>query len=229
MAVIVAGGLGTRLAPLTATTPKPMLLVGEKPILQTTIEQLSYYGFTRLFITVNFKSETIENFLKDGTEFGVQINYLREDMPLGTAGGLALIPECPDAPFLVMNGDLLTRVNFANILEYHHLSGEKMTMCVRHYKLELPYGTVELDGDQVTAIVEKPCQSWFVNAGIYVLDPDLLELIPANQHLDMPDLASSVITRWNSVGAFLIHEYWLDIGRPTDFTQAVQDYPLHFK
>jgi len=222
--VLMAGGLGTRLRPLTNDVPKPLLKVGNKPILETIIENFSKYGFKNIIISVNYKSKMIMDYFKDGSDFGVNISYLCEDKKLGTAGALSLIQDNPKHPFFVMNADLLTNVNFENLLDYHSFENSIATMCVREFDFQVPYGVIELKNQFITSIVEKPIHKFFVNAGIYVLSPKVLEYIPSNIFYDMPTLYNDIIKHNKKVISFPIHEYWLDIGRPQEFEQANNEY-----
>lgn len=226
--VLMAGGLGTRLKQLTADTPKPLLKVGSKPILETIVDNFIEQGVSRFFISVNYKSEMIEEHFGDGSRWGVQIEYLREDKKLGTAGALGLLEEKPSAPILVMNGDLLTKMNFVQLLDFHaeHLS--TATMCVREYDFQVPYGVVTLDQHRILSIEEKPIQKFFVNAGIYVLEPKVLELIQQDSYLDMPSLFNQLVTQEKNTAVFPIREYWLDIGRIDDFERAKVDFDKVF-
>ncbi len=226
--IIMAGGLGTRLHPLTIDTPKPLLTVGKKPILQTIIENFESYGFKNIIISVNYKSEMIKEYFGDGSNFGVNIEYLEENKRLGTAGALSLLKEKPDLPFFVMNGDLLTNVNFEHLLDFHSFGNSIATMCVREYQYQIPYGVIETENDQITSIIEKPTNKFFVNAGIYLLSPKILEDIPNNEFFDMPTLFDKLITNQKNVLSFPIHEYWLDIGQHNDFIQANDEYNDNF-
>ena len=224
LVILMAGGLGTRLKHLTANIPKPMLKVGDKPILETIIVNFIERGFNRFLISVNYKSEMIESHFGDGSQWGVQIDYLREDKRLGTAGALSLMSEKPVAPVLVMNGDVLTKVNFQQLLEFHTEHKAAATMCVRDYDYQVPFGVVKLDQHRILSIEEKPVQRFFVNAGIYVLEPKVLEMIPHDTHLDMPSLFELLIIKEMETVVFPIREYWLDIGRIDDFERANGEY-----
>jgi len=222
--VLMAGGLGSRLRPLTEETPKPMLTVGSKPILETILESFSHYGFRNFYFSVNYKAEKIRDYFKDGSQYGVNISYLNEATRLGTAGALSLLPNDIRDPLIIMNGDLLTNVNFERLLNYHLLTKANATMCVREYKLKIPYGVVKTEGASIQEIIEKPTQNFFVNAGIYVLSPDTLKLLPKNDYFDMPQLFQKLIDNQNKVCSFPITDYWMDIGQPNDFDQANSEY-----
>lgn len=227
--ILMLGGEGKRLRPLTEHTPKPMLDVGDKPLLETIIRNFANQGFKKFFFSINYKGDIIQNYFGDGSDFGVEISYLREDRPLGTAGSLSLIPERQDCPLIVMNGDLLTNVSFRHLLDFHRQNKAQATMCVREYCVDVPYGVVENEGTRFGAITEKPTHTYFVNAGIYVLNPSMLNLIPENQLYDMPSLFEEVRGAGEETAVFPIHEYWLDIGRIEDLERARSEYTKIFK
>jgi dTDP-glucose pyrophosphorylase len=218
--VLMAGGLGRRLSPLTDKCPKPMLKVGNKPLLETILENFIEYGFRRFYISVNYMADVVKSHFGDGSRWGADIQYLEEDRKLGTAGALSLIPERPNETMLVMNGDLLTKVNLSQLLDFHVSHGACGTMCVREYDFQVPYGVVKLDGHRITGIDEKPVQRFFVNAGIYVLEPDALDLIPSDTYFDMPTLFEKMIHEKKEAAVFPIREYWLDIGHLADYDKA---------
>ena len=222
--ILMVGGLGTRLRPLTQDTPKPMLKVGNKPILQTIVEKFAEYGFVNITMCVNFNASIIRDYFGDGKEFGVNIDYVLEQKRMGTAGALSLLKERPSEPFFVMNGDLLTNVNFEHIFNYHTLNKATATMCVREYDYEVPYGVVKMNDNKITAIAEKPVQKFFVSAGIYMLSPEILDLIPKNEFYDMPALFEKLIKLSKNVISFPIREYWLDIGRMEEYQRANEEY-----
>jgi dTDP-glucose pyrophosphorylase len=222
--ILMAGGLGTRLRPLTQDIPKPLLKVGNKPILETIIKNFANHGFVNITISLNYKGEMIKDYFGDGSNFGVNIDYIEENMRLGTAGALSLIENKPTEAFFVMNADLLTDVNFSHLLDFHSFSNSDATMCVREYEYQVPYGVIEVEESNVTSIVEKPIQKFFVNAGIYVLSPKVFDYIPKNEFYDMPTLFNTFIEKEKNVISFPIHEYWLDIGRMSDFEQAQSEY-----
>ena len=220
---LLAGGFGTRLHPLTKNIPKPLLEVGDKPILETIIEQFIDHGFHDFYISTHFKSELIRNYFKDGNQHGVSIRYIHEDTPLGTAGSLGLLPDnLPDLPIIMMNGDLLTKVNFKHLLDFHCNSNAGATMCVREYDFQVPYGVVAIDGCSIKEITEKPIQKFFVNAGIYVLNKNLINKVDGKSYLDMTDFLEKELD-CGGVNAFPIHEYWLDIGRIEEYEKANRD------
>lgn len=226
--VLMAGGLGTRLRPLTANTPKPMLTVGSKPILETIVENFSRYGFHNFYLSVNYKAEKIREYFGNGQNQGVTITYLNETKRLGTAGALNMLPKDLDAPIIVMNGDLLTNINFEHLLNYHLLTEADATMCVREYDFQVPYGVVRTEGAAIQSIIEKPTYQYYVNAGIYVLNPSVLEYISKGDSFDMPQLFDELIKHKQKACSFPIHEYWMDIGQPNDFEKANDEYEEFF-
>jgi len=217
--VLMAGGRGERLRPLTDTCPKPLLKVGGKPILERILENFLSQGFRHFFISLNYKAEMVEEHFGNGSRFGASISYLREDKPLGTAGALTLLPEM-DLPFLVMNGDLLTKVNFAHLLDFHTENNAAGTMCVRDYTTQIPFGVVHTEGNTLLRIEEKPSQTVFVNAGIYVLSPGVLRHIPHGEAYDMPRLFETMVAQGEKARVFPVRDSWLDIGRMDDYERA---------
>jgi len=228
IAVLMVGGLGTRLRPLTESVPKPMLSIGNKPILETIIENFKHFGFTNFVLSVNFKKEMIMDYFQDGSHLGVNIKYVEETKRLGTAGALSLLLEKPTEPFFVMNGDLLTKINVEQLLSFHNETNSTATMCVREYEYQIPYGVIETENHKLLSIVEKPIHKSFVNAGIYVLNPDALKHIPVEEFYDMPELYKKMMDEKEKVSAFPLREYWLDIGRMDDYEKANNDYKETF-
>jgi dTDP-glucose pyrophosphorylase len=227
--VLMAGGLGTRLRPLTYHTPKPMVQVGDRPILDTILRQFRDASFSRFYVSVCYKGQQIKDYFGDGSHLDAEIRYLEEREPLGTAGCLSLLPEAPEHPLIVMNGDLLTRVNPKALLDFHESSGHLATMCVREHLMEVPYGVVEVNGTFLEELVEKPVYRLMVNAGIYVLEPEVLEFIPPGQRTDMPQLFQSLKAQHGKLlGCFPVSEYWRDIGRQDDYSDAQNDYERFF-
>jgi len=222
--VLMAGGLGTRLRPFTDACPKPLLKVGNKPLLKTILDNFRAYDFHKFYISVNYKAEMIEDYLGDGSRWGITIDYLREGERLGTAGALGLLPEKPTQAVIVMNGDVLSNVNLQHLLDFHQSHEAKATMCVWDYHVKVPYGVIKTDQHRLIGIDEKPIQRFFVNAGIYVLEPEVLDFIPKNTPWDMPDLFALLIDKGYETAAFPIREYWMDIGRVDDFIQANGEY-----
>lgn len=219
---LMAGGFGTRLHPLTHSCPKPLLKIGKKPILETILDSFCNHGFHNFFISVHYKAQMIRDYFNSGDEFGVDIAYVEETQPLGTAGALSLLPS-QDKPIIMMNGDLLTKVDFSELLAYHQDEKAAITMCVREYEYQVPYGVINSHQNQVVSIVEKPTEKYFVNAGIYVVSPDVIQELAYQEHLDMPDLINKCLGKKQKVAMFPIHEYWLDIGRMSDFERAQSD------
>jgi dTDP-glucose pyrophosphorylase len=226
--VIMAGGLGQRLRPLTENCPKPMLEVGGKPILETIIEQFKKHGFRKFYISLNYLPEKIVDYFEDGTEFDCEISYLFEKEKMGTAGSLSLIKKRLEKPFFVMNGDLLTKVNFDQLLEFHLQNESVATMGVRDYDFQIPYGVVNSKGHEFIGVQEKPIERYFVNAGIYLLEPKVLSIIEPNKPLGMTSLFEKLADRGDKATVFPIREYWMDIGRPSEFEKANKDYRKYF-
>lgn len=222
-AVIMAGGFGTRLYPLTEELPKPMLPVGDRPLMELIVEQLRQAGIRRVNVTTHYMAEKIVEHFGDGHDFGVELSYVAEDRPLGTAGALGLM-QAPQEPLLVINGDILTQVDFRAMLVYHQEQKAELTVAVRKYDLNVPYGVVESDGAFVRGLVEKPVLSFFVNAGIYLLEPSVHQCIPNGQRFDMTDLIQRLLEEGRTVASFPVMEYWLDIGQPVDYERAQEDW-----
>ena len=221
-AVVMAGGFGTRLRPLTEELPKPMLPLGSRPLLELIVEQLRDAGIRQVNVATHYKGDVISDHFKDGQDFGVDIRYVKEDQPLGTAGALSLLEES-DEPLLVINGDILTRVDFRSMLNFHREHQADLTIAVRLYEFNVPYGVVLTDGVAVKGISEKPIVRQFINAGIYLLSPPVRRLVPNGQPYDIPDLIQLLISEGRSVVSFPIREYWLDIGKADHYDQAQSD------
>ena len=227
--VLMLGGLGTRLRPLTETIPKPMLSVGGKPILETIVTHIAEQGFVNFYFCINYLGEQIRSYFGDGSQWGIHIEYVEESERMGTAGALSLLPETPSLPFVVMNGDLLTKVDLTALIDFHINHQNITTACVREYAQQVPYGVVEIEGPRVTQLVEKPVYRYFVNAGIYALSPEAMDKVPEAAFYDMPTLIEEVLAEKGNVGGFPITEYWMDIGQMPDFEQAQADYEVHFQ
>lgn len=225
--VLMAGGLGTRLHPLTKNCPKPMLHVGGKPILETILDGFIEQGFRQFFFSVNYQAEMIKGHFGDGDRWGAKFDYLYESKRLGTAGALSLLPEATE-PIVVMNGDLLTQASFTDLLNFHTGHGAVATMAVREYDFQVPYGVVRVEDANILAIEEKPVHKFFVNAGIYVVSPEALAHIPPDTFFDMPTLFQRLIELGLTTAAFPLREYWLDIGHMSDFEQAQVDASTMF-
>jgi dTDP-glucose pyrophosphorylase len=218
---LMAGGFGTRLRPLTNNCPKPMLKVGDKPILEQILLNFVEAGFHRFYISTHYMPDVIRDYFGNGEKWGVSIQYVHEEEPLGTGGALGLLPHDEiDLPIFMMNGDLLTSLNLHSFLEFHQSHGSVATMCVREYEHQVPYGVITSEGTQIKSMVEKPIHRFFVNAGIYLLEPELVKSVEPGTHIDMPTLLERQIDDGRPVNMFPIHEYWLDIGRIDDFHKA---------
>lgn len=222
--VIMAGGLGSRLGELTKNTPKPMLKVGKKPMLENLINIFSEHGFSNFYISVNYKSEVIKEYFGDGSNLGVNIIYIEEKKRMGTAGSLALIKNKISEPFFVINGDVLTTLDFEELLKFHIDKCATATMCTRRYSYQVPYGVVNSDRGLISSIEEKPSYDFFVNTGIYVLNPDILKLVPKDTFFDMPDLFQSMISQGVETLSYEINDYWVDIGQIQDYQKVLNDF-----
>ena len=227
--VIMAGGLGSRLQELTRDIPKPMLTIGSRPLLETIVRGYLAQGFHRFYFAVNYKAELIDAHFGDGSRFGAEIRYLREDRRLGTAGALSLLPEVPELPIVVTNADLLTKEDIGYMVDQHVEQGGEATMAVRHYEMQVPFGVVREEGGCIEAIEEKPVQRFVVSAGIYVLSPGVLRHVPADTYFDMPSLFEALTRDGRRARCHYINGYWLDIGRMPDYERANLDYPEVFK
>jgi dTDP-glucose pyrophosphorylase/CBS domain-containing protein len=221
--VIMAGGLGTRLGPLTAQTPKPMLPVGNKPLLSNIISLCYEHGYTQIYLCVNYRADIIKEYFADGSRFGVSICYVEEKERLGTAGAISLIEEPMEAPFFVLNADILTTLNLDMIMKHHEMSGADATMCVKEMEYRLPYGVVNMDDSRIRSIEEKPVLKSNINAGIYVLNADIVGLIPRDRFFDMTELFDLALKKQMKVSAYPINDYWLDIGQLNDYETANRD------
>ncbi len=221
-AVVMAGGSGTRLRPLTDDRPKPMLPMGDRPLLEHIVDRLRMAGIRRLNITRHYKGNVIEDHFGDGRDFGVDIRYVDEKKPLGTAGALSLM-EASDEPLLVINGDIVTNVDLRAMLDFHGEHRADMTVAVRQQEFTIPYGVVEMDGVELVGILEKPTDRHMINAGIYLLSAGVSRQVPAGQHYDMTDLIQDLISKGLTVIGFPIQEYWIDIGQPEDYQKAQAD------
>ena len=227
--VLMAGGEGSRLHPLTHDCPKPLLNIGSKPILETILESFIDAGFHRFYLSVNYKNEMIRSHFGNGSRWAVEIDYIQENEKLGTAGSLSRLPKSPTSPIIVMNGDVLTKINFNHLLNFHLENDSDATMCIREYDFQVPYGVVQIDQHLIRSIDEKPIHRFFVNAGIYVLEPEALKFIPKNSHFDMPQLFHKLKARKKVITGFPVREYWLDIGRIDDLERAKQDFLVEFE
>jgi len=222
---LMAGGFGTRLHPLTHDCPKPLLKVGDKPILELILESLISAGFHRFFISTHYLPGMVRDHFGDGKRWGVSIRYTHEDEPLGTGGALGLLPhEEINEPLLMMNGDLLTTLNYRDLLQFHNDHDNIATMCVRDFEYQVPYGVIKGEGHLMRSMIEKPVHKFFVNAGVYVLAPGLVKSVQRHTRVDMPTLLEQSIAAGHQVTMFPVHEYWLDIGRMEDFTKAQVEF-----
>jgi dTDP-glucose pyrophosphorylase len=219
-AVIMAGGEGKRLQPLTDTKPKPLIEVGGMPMIERQVRDLVHAGVPQIYISVNYLGHMIEEHFGDGSRFDTTITYLHEKEKMGTAGALSLLPEPPKAPILVMNGDVLTNPSFKNLFLYHNNQKSTLTIAATEYQIQIPYGVLETEGASVTGISEKPSQRFLCNAGIYVLSPEALEIMPDKVPCDMPDLVNVALEKSCAVCVFPMHEYWADVGNARDLEHA---------
>jgi dTDP-glucose pyrophosphorylase/CBS domain-containing protein len=224
-AVVMAGGRGTRLRPLTDSVPKPMLRVGDRPVIQRIVEQLGRAGISDVNITTHYKPEQIVEHLGDGSRFGLHIEYVEELEPMGTAGALALMKP-PQGTVLVINGDVLTRVDFRAMLAFHREHQADMTVGVRRFEIKVPYGVIQHKGARITGLAEKPTLSQFVNGGIYLIEPRVFALIEPGKRTDATNLVDLLVAENRTVVAFPIHEYWVDIGDPADYDRANEDWSV---
>jgi NDP-sugar pyrophosphorylase family protein len=227
-ALVMAGGFGTRLRPLTDELPKPMLPLGDRPLLEVIVRRLHEAGIRHVSISRHYKGDQIEQHFGDGRRFDVDIQYVDEDKPLGTAGALGLLAESAhgptgDDPLLVVNGDVLTQVNYAAMLDFHRANGADLTLAVRPFEIQVPYGVVDTDGVRVKGVDEKPVIRNFINAGIYLLNNRVCRLVPAGGHYDMTQLIGRAVDEGLRVISFPLREYWLDIGQSEDYARAVAD------
>lgn len=227
--VIMAGGRGERLSELTKHTPKPMLHVGSRPILETIIMRYAAQGFRNFYLAVNYKSEQIEDYFGDGTSRGLNINYLREKERLGTGGALSLLPASLDGPILVSNGDVLSKEDYGQVLDGHLESGADATVLVRTYEIQVPFGVISQQGQYVTAIEEKPTQKFTINGGVYVLSPAAIGLVPQDTFFDLPTLLGEMVNRGMRVRCHRAESYWMDIGRLPDYERANAEFSSIFE
>ena len=227
--IIMAGGLGARLRPLTNDIPKPLLKVGSRPVLETIVENFAEQGFRHITLCINYRGDLIREHCGDGSRWDVEISYVEEPDRMGTAGALTLLGEAPGEPFIVMNGDLLTKVDFVRLLDFHRRQGFAATVAMREYSHRIPYGVLEIDDDyKVQRMVEKPVERHYVSAGIYILEPDTIDLIPRGEYYDMPSLFNALMERSRTVGSFPLRDYWIDIGRIEDLEQASAEFSEMF-
>lgn len=226
--VLMVGGLGTRLGDLTRNIPKPLLRIGGKPILEIILDGLISQGLHRFVFAVNYKGEMIERYFGDGRRWGATIEYLREEKRLGTCGALSMIENRPCEPLIVMNGDILAKIDYSKMLQFHNDHKGSATVAVRDYEVDVPFGVVDSQADRVTALVEKPRSKFQVNAGVYVIDPSCIDFIPPNEYFDMTSLLTLLIDNSKAVYQFPVRDYWLDVGRSADFDKANTDFDTRF-
>lgn len=219
-AVVMAGGKGTRLRPYTECCPKPMVPVAGRPMLERIVLHLVGHGITDIFLSVNYLAEQIERHFGDGRAFGCRVRYLKEDRPLGTGGSLALLPQLPAEPLVVMNGDQVTGADISKMLDFHTREGMDATIGIRPYSFEVPFGVVRTEGSRITELVEKPVSTFMVSTGIYVLSPGVLPLIPRGEEFPITQLFNDLLQQGRPVGCHHIDEDWLDVGNPKDLLQA---------
>lgn len=218
--VIMAGGRGERLRPLTNAIPKPMIKVAGRPILERLVLHYVGFGIRTIYLSVNYMSHIIRDHFGDGSRFGCEIHYLQELQPLGTAGALSLLSEIPEHPLLVVNGDLITEFDVGAILRFHEQQKHSLSVGVREYRHTVPFGTIEMEGVNIIRIQEKPSLACLVNTGVYVIEPRLIERIPKDTDYTMPELIDDCLRRKESVGGHSICGDWIDVGRPADLYAA---------
>jgi len=227
--LLMAGGLGRRLEPLTENCPKPLLKVGDKPVLETILESFVEQGFRHFYISVNYKAAMIKKYFGNGSRWAVEIKYLHESKALGTAGALGLLPEKPRIPLLMMNGDILTKMNYGKLLDFHEMNQTEATICVKEYSSQIPYGVVTVQNNRLLKIEEKPEQRFFVSAGIYVFSPASLDYVSSGSPQDIPVLLKTLLASGKELSVFPIREYWIDIGRFDDFERANNEFGQVFR
>jgi NDP-sugar pyrophosphorylase family protein len=228
-AVILAGGLGSRLKPFTEAIPKPLLPIGEKAVLEIQIERLRQHGVDEVILATNYKSDYVESFFGDGSRYGVKLRISREDKPLGTAGPVKLLEQELTEPFFLMNGDILSLANFSELMTFAYRHEAMLTITVKKEVTPFAFGNIFFEGDYVTDIQEKPDIVMYILAGIYVMKPDILKLIPADTYYGMDTLMKEMLRRQQPIAKYDLHEYWLDIGRLSDYEKAQDAYHTHFK
>ena len=224
-AVVLAGGQGTRLRPLTFSIPKPLLPIAEKPILEIILRNFRTFGITEVIISVGYQGELIKAFCADGAKFGISVKYVDEEKPLGTAGPLSLMRDCfsEGEKFVLMNGDIFTQLNFSRMIDYHNKGNYCMTLGYRTYEHKLPFGVLELEGPKLCGIVEKPSTEFNVSTGIYILDASVIDFVPDNTFFTMPELANKLLEKKRQIGAYRIEEYWLGIENVDHFNEAIEE------
>lgn len=227
-AVILAGGLGLRLRPFTEVIPKPLLPIGEKAVLEIQIEHLKQYGFDEIYLATNYKTNYIENFFGDGSRYGVKLTISREETQLGTAGPLTLLKSELLEPFIVMNGDILSNINFHDFYDFSVKKESLLSVCVKKIIMPYAFGNIFFKDDHVIGIEEKPDIITYALAGIYIMHPDILKLIPENEYFGMDSLIKKMLSERLPIAKYELKEYWLDIGRIDDYTNAQKDFQENF-
>ncbi len=222
--VLMSGGLGTRLRPITESIPKPLVEVNGKPILFILMDSLMDAGFQDITLSINYKGEMIKNAVAGQVRYQNAVSYIEETRRLGTAGALSLLEERPLNSLFVINSDIITALDYKAMMDFHRACDNDITMAVREEKYQIPYGVVQVEGSKVTQIQEKPEQKFFINSGIYLIKPEVIDLIPKDQYFDMPSLIKKALGLGLHVGSFPVHEYWMDIGRPTELQKARDDW-----
>jgi dTDP-glucose pyrophosphorylase len=224
IAVIMAGGKGVRLRPLTENCPKPMINVAGRPILERIILHLAAYGIRNIYIAINYLGEMIENYFKDGSIFGCSIQYLKENQPLGTGGALSLLPDVQKEPILVLNGDLIMQVNIQNLIRFHEQNEFEATIGVKHHQINIPFGVIQNKGINLTGLQEKPTFNYLINAGIYCLNPVVLTHIPKDTEYPITNIFEKLIQEKRKTGVFSVDEDWIDIGMHKELRRANGDF-----
>jgi dTDP-glucose pyrophosphorylase len=223
--IIMAGGLGKRLGELTKDTPKPMLKAGGRPVIEHIIDMFTSHGFSKFALSVNYKSEIIKDHFKDGKEYGVEIRYLEETKRLGTGGALSLIDFPVTEAFFVINGDVLSSLDYEALLTFHLEENSIGTMCIRKDSYQIPYGVIKVDDKKnILDVQEKPLEEFFINTGVYMLNPEVLQFIPKNKFFNLPDLFKILASKEKIIKSFEIVDYWIDIGRASDYDQINKDF-----
>ncbi|HEC1746872.1 alcohol dehydrogenase [Campylobacter ornithocola] len=220
--VLMVGGLGSRLGELTKNTPKPMLKIGKKPILENIVLNFKEQGFKKFIFCVNYKKEVICDYFQEGKSLGVEISYVKEKQKLGTAGALSLIKDMKKS-FIVMNGDILTKLDFDQLVQEHKKSKAMMSVVLREFEYQIPYGVVKISNNDIKDIEEKPMQKFLVSAGIYVLEPEVLKYIKKDVYLDMPNLIKRLLDKKIKINSYILQDYWIDIGRLEEYEKAIID------
>ncbi len=224
LVILMAGGLGSRLGDLTKECPKPLLKVAGKPIAELLLEECMLCGFRNFYFSVNYLAEMIQEHFQGGEQWGVNISYIKEEKRLGTVGALSLLNIKTTEPIVVANADIITRLNFSQALNFHLKSKADLTVCVRNYQHTVPYGVIKMEEDKFLKIIEKPVQEYFVSAGVYIINSDILDKIPKNEHCDMPDFMTKLSDEGYHIAVYPIFEYWLDVGRIEDLEAAHRDF-----